>query len=347
MARRSSISSFSKIIAFILLLIIPFVYYGDLFRASTAKNIINRYNEERFKDFYAAGSLDMIFVGSSHSYCAFDPEIFDSKLGTSSFQLGMPQQLPDATYYTLLEVLNYQKPKTVVMELYWGMLSDKFNQKQAEMLFKVLKNKELEQDYFNKVYPVSEKVKYFIEPIRFSQDYLAMKNKELEAYVEETFDVVKEKQEDFGTEYYRSKGYVYCTYVINEDKLDRTNQFKHFDGKSFEIDNTQKKYIEKIVRLCEQNDIELIFVTAPIAPVSMEKIKNYDFINKKVGDLCQQLNTPYFDYNIINADEKILENKNFRDDAHLNDSGVIILCEHFIGLTKDFLIPTKTLDIEN
>lgn len=334
MARNSYISSFSKIAAFVLFLTVPLVYYGDLFQAANAKNKINAFNVKRFEDFYAADELDLIFVGSSHSYCTFDPEIFDERLGTSSFQLGMPQQLPDATYYTLLEVLNYQKPKTVVMELYWGMLSDKFNQKQAGMLFQVLDNKELEREYFNKVYPASEKLKYFVKPVRFSQDYLAMKNAELEEYMTEEFGVVKETAKDSGVEYYRSKGYVYCDHIISEDKLDRTNQFKNFDGKSFEIDNTQKKYIEKIAELCRQNDINLIFVTAPVAPVSMEKIKNYGLVNKKVGELCESFGVPYFDYNMINTEEQLLENENFRDDAHLNHSGITIVCNHFIDLAK-------------
>lgn len=94
--------------------LIPMIFVvGNKYSAASTENQINNYNESRWNEFYELpkNSLDMVFLGSSHSYCTFDPENFDSVLGTSSYQLGMPLQHMDSTYFTLLEVLNYQKLK--------------------------------------------------------------------------------------------------------------------------------------------------------------------------------------------------------------------------------------------
>ena len=71
-------------------------------------------------------------------------------------------------------------------------------------------------------------------------------------------------------------------------------------------------------------------VTAPIANVSMEYIKNYDKIHSQLEKISEDaMSEDYIDYNIVNSEEHLLENENFRDDAHLNDSGVEIVDKHF------------------
>ena len=55
-----------------------------------------------------------------------------------------------------------------------------------------------------------------------------------------------EKQE--GVEKYRSKGYTYCNYNMLPDEMDKTNQFKGLDGKDWNINEIQKKYLQKINR---------------------------------------------------------------------------------------------------
>ena len=141
--------------------LIPMIFVvGNKYSAASTENQINNYNESRWNEFYKLpkNSLDMVFLGSSHSYCTFDPENFDSVLGTSSYQLGMPLQHMDSTYFTLLEVLNYQKPKKVIVEVYWDMLDDEFELTQAGYLFQVLRNTELEKQYIKEVFPLSQKI---------------------------------------------------------------------------------------------------------------------------------------------------------------------------------------------
>jgi hypothetical protein len=335
MRENSFISSFKIIIKLLIfLLVVGAVFFsvGKKYKQAAEKNEVNAYTKSRFDDFYALekNSLDIVFVGSSHSYCTFDPERIESDTALKGFQMGTPLQHADTTYFELKEIYNYQSPKYVVMELYWDVLDDDFEPKQADSFFEVLKNDSLKEEYIKEVFPLGAKAKYALPAVRFQQEYFAFKDKEAEDEIKEKAGVTKTViQQSNGTEYYRSSGYTYCDTVIAESEYDRTNQFKNFDGKNWEFSKVQLKYLEKIVDLCQEKGSTLVFVTAPVANVSMEYIQNYDIVHEKLSAFAQKHNIPYIDYNIVNQQEKLLEHENFRDDAHLNDSGVGIVDSHF------------------
>ena len=305
-------------------------YFGKRYKAAADLNTINAFTEQRFEDFYALpeNSIDMVFIGSSHSYCTFDPANFDGR----SFQMGTPLQHPDTSYYELLEVYDYQTPETVVVEVYWDMLDDDFELKQAVSFFEVVKNEDRVTDYIKNVFPAGDKAKYSLPVIRYQQDFFAYVSSKLEKKIENKFDVSKDvlpSSQGDGAEYYLADGYVYCDIVMPEDEYDRTNQFKGLDGTEWEFSAKQKHWLTRIVELCGEKGSRLIFVTAPIANVSMEYIKNYDVIHNAIADFAEDMGVPYIDYNIINREAHMLVNDNFRDDAHLNDSGVKIVDRHF------------------
>lgn len=320
-------------------LIIPAVMWlGDTYKQASKENLVNKFNEQRFSDFYKNDNCyDLIFIGSSHSYCTFDPKIFDERLGCSSYNMGMPLQLTASTYYELSDILKHQKPKTVVMEVYWGVMDSDFQINQVTQLFQVLNNDELKAEYIRSVFPLSEKIKYSVDALKYQSDYFAYKSDEYDEKLRNLLGTVKPAEEKHteGREEYGGKGFVYCDYNMLPGEYDRTNQFKGLDGRDFEFSDEQMKYLDKICGLCEEKGVKLIFVTAPIAPVSMDYIKNYDAIHLKIEAFAQRKGIPYFDYNIINREEKLLTNENFRDDAHLNYSGVEIVDDHFINLTKE------------
>lgn len=327
-----------KVVIFIIC-VIPVVYkLGEIYAIATTENKINNYNESRWNEFYSlpSNSIDTLYLGSSHSYCTFDPMIIDEELGTRGYQLGMPLQHYDSTYYTLREALNYQSPKTVVLEVYWDMLDDEFELTQAGYLFQVMKNKDLEADYIKNVFPLSEKVKYKTNIFRYQADYFAYRNTKLKEKLENRFGVfTPEKENQKGIEKYRSLGYTYCDYKMLSDEYDKTNQFKNLDGLKFEPVQEQTNYIKKIYDLCSDNNISLVFVTAPIANVSLDYIKNYDVIHDYIQQLADECNVRYIDFNYINKQEGLLTNDNFRDDAHLNHSGVEIVDKYFANWLRN------------
>ncbi len=332
---------FLKLSFFALAVFTVYVYLSHSYEYAASKNKINEWNKQRFDDFYATkkNSLDLVFIGSSHSYCTFDPELFDSALGINSFQMGMPLQLPDGSYYTLQEILESQAPRAVVMELYFGVLDKPFDLKQAEALFLVMKNERLKAEYMRNVFGLGEKIKYYLKPIRYQQDFLSYKNKELLSFLDEKFGLKAKKIEQTGEEYYKTKGFIYCDYNIPPEKIGVANQFNGYDGKNWSFNDKQKQYVEKIIDLCKQKDITLLFTTAPLANTSLERITNYSAIYNSIKTFADKHGVLYFDFN---TEAEIFKDADFRDDAHLNYTGAQKAARFFIesaysGAFSEFL----------
>jgi hypothetical protein len=146
--------------------------------------------------------------------------------------------------------------------------------------------------------------------------------------------VIPPTEKQIGTEEYRSRGYTYCNYNMLAGEFDETNQFKNLDGLKWEADDAQLKYLNKIIEECKNRNIELVFVTAPVANVSLDYIKNYSAIHDKIQKIADDNGINYLDFNIVSEEENIFTNDNFRDDAHLNHSGVEIADDYFVRWYK-------------
>lgn len=338
-----------KLIVFMGILVAILNQIGKYYEEIKNKNVIVSNFERAMDEFFSMppNSIDMLFIGSSHAYCTFDPEIVDSALGTTSFNLGSPLQHPDTTYHLLKKALESQTPKTVVFEIYWDMLDDEFELKQADSVLTAIDDSKFKREFINDVFPVNEKIKYYLKPVRYQQDAFAYWNENLTETVEKKL-YEKQRQNTNnnttteqtpppvgGVSYHKGRGFIFSDIVMPESELKETNQFVGFDGAKWEFNKRQKEYVRKIVELCRENDIEIIFVTAPIANISMEYIENYQVLHNKIASFADELDVPFIDYNIINIEEKLLSNENFRDDAHLNYSGVQIVMEHFVNWLKE------------
>lgn len=326
-----------RLFIFAILVSIILTIIGNHFEAISSQNQSLTYAKQALNTFYSdARDVDMIFLGSSHSYCTFDPEYFDEHMRIYSYQLGTPMQHPDTGYFMLREVLygeNPKKPKKVVLELYWDMIDDPFELKQADMFLGAIRNKSLKKEYIKTVFPLNEKIKYTFKPVRYQQDAFAYYNKSITDFVDEHKlpDNKDEIVQDY-KEYYKDRGFLYTDKIMPDEKLYSKNQFRNMNLKNWHIDKKQEKYIKSIARLCDMNGIKLYFVTAPIANTSMKYISKEDYsnIHDTISNLADELKVPYIDYNIVNQDKRLLSNNNFCDDAHLNYSGAVIVQQNFI-----------------
>jgi len=338
-----------KLIVFIGILVAILNQIGKYYEEIKNKNVIVSNFERAMDEFFAMppNSIDMLFIGSSHAYCTFDPEIVDNSLGTTSFNLGSPLQHPDTSYHLLKKALETQNPKTVVFEIYWDMLDDEFELKQADSVLSAIHDNKFKREFIRDVFPLNEKIKYYFKPIRYQQDVFAYWDENLTDSVEKKLyhkelantndkpNTDSEQTTTQGVSYHKGRGFIYSDIIIPEVEFNETNQFVGFDGAKWEFDKKQKEYVKKIVELCRENDIEIVFVTAPIANISMEHIKNYHALHEKIASFAEEMDVPYIDYNIVNMEENLLTNENFRDDAHLNYSGVQIIMKHFVKWIKE------------
>jgi hypothetical protein len=114
----------AKTIFFIFISLITYllVLYGISF---TNGNLINNYSNLRGKGFshirFAEvddfGPVDVLFLGSSHSYRGFDTSFF-SEQGITCFNLGSSSQTPIQSLFLLKRYYNELKPKYIIMDIY-------------------------------------------------------------------------------------------------------------------------------------------------------------------------------------------------------------------------------------
>ena len=92
--------------------------------------------------------------------------------------------------------------------------------------------------------------------------------------------------------------------------------------------------LEKLHAQAQAGLLELVGVgTQPDRPAGRKR----QLMPTPVGAFAEENGVPYIDYNIINMEEGMFKHENFRDDAHLNDSGVKILDAHFKVWLNDVL----------
>lgn len=73
-----------------------------------------------YLDFYdlEKDSTDVLFLGSSHAMCSFNPQVIYDEYGITSYNLASEQQSLVVSYYWLREALKYQSPQAVVLDTY-------------------------------------------------------------------------------------------------------------------------------------------------------------------------------------------------------------------------------------
>ncbi|MTI68993.1 MAG: DUF1574 domain-containing protein [Firmicutes bacterium] len=334
-----SISNFNKkkknilkVIIFILLFFIINNLIGH--ELATTINDTNRYSEIKWEEFYeqSNNNIDLVFLGSSHAYRSFDPELFDKELKINSFNMGSPLQKPVESYYVLKEVLKYQKPKMIIFDVYWGM----FNK---ETYFKTKTwNYDLMKPSFNKL-------NYLLHVFEPKQYFYALfpsvrYHDKLSQYIKKKLFASTAASSKTGEyiEKYKGKGFVINKQQTSKKELEELFKGAKKQNLEFIWDERQMNYFIELIKLCKNENVPLLLVTAPMAPTYLKEINehryNYNEIHNKVSNIAKEYNLKYIDFNKINMEKDFLKDKDFSDSNHLNYKGAHKLNIYFLELIK-------------
>ncbi|RKM57845.1 hypothetical protein D6855_12405 [Butyrivibrio sp. CB08] len=76
-------------------------------------------SEYKYADFFdRADQIDVLFIGSSHVINAINPAVLYGEYGYTSYNMGGHGSVMQATYWELIEALQYTTPKCVVVDTY-------------------------------------------------------------------------------------------------------------------------------------------------------------------------------------------------------------------------------------
>lgn len=258
-------------------------------------------------------NIDLLFVGSSHAHCSFNPAVIKNKVNISSYTLGSGEQSYANSYYVLKEALRYHKPKIVIQEVTYRCYKpglreinagagnfDKFDLKDTELYHELA---------------ITDRIKYNIKYIHLD---LILNSMLINITGKRSVNNID------GYEAWRNTISVESISAIMNAKPDKYN----LDDQFYQ----NMKYIDKIIELCKKEGITLIFVSAPelVYPSNHADIQNYfrNYFNKRKSDFYD-----FTDGKLV----KFIPTMDFKDAGHLNIYGAEKITSYIAEIASQIL----------
>ncbi|MFZ2540131.1 MAG: hypothetical protein WAX04_14725 [Oscillospiraceae bacterium] len=295
-----------KVVAFLLLLVLLFMSLTQWLKRKEffppwgmTTKIVGFANEPK-------NSMDVIFFGSSHAFCTFDPQVVEEKTGLSAYTYGTQQQPLWITYHYMKEALKYQSPKVMVLEILGAKDNQEYaNETANRSAFEPLKNSKNRNEMLEVSVSKKDRFTYYFPLVKYHSRW------------------DKVTPEDFGTKYYKGRdplrGYVRLEKTSKGSPTDLTN----VKERTLLYKKTEE-YLNKIIELAKSESIELMLVGAPCnADTELKKVYN------TVEQIANENNIPFIDYNVMYDKVGFDADKHFFDGVHVNYDGAKIITAHF------------------
>lgn len=300
-----------RIIAILIIFILIFTFLNILLKPKYAETLVEG---NMIKEYYKEPKEhEVIFIGDCEVYANFSPMVMYEEAGIKAYVRGTSQQMIWQSYYILKETLNYEIPKVVVLNvnaMRYGKDSDKVseaynrltidNMKWSKEKIEIIKESMTEEETF---------LSYVFPILRYHSRY------------------DKLTKEDF--EYlFKSKTNTYNGFLINKNIKPVENLPTKRTLASYEFPSECYYYLDKITKLCKENNIKLVLIKAPsLYPYWYEE---YD---ENIKKYAQKNQIEY--YNLIeHIDDIGIEYSTDTYDAglHLNLNGATKLSKYFANI---------------
>ncbi len=247
------------------------------------------------------GEVDILFLGSSHTYRGFDTRIF-LKNGYKTFNLGSSAQTPVQTKVLVDRYLDRLNPKLVIYEVF----PPTFMSDGVESSLDVISNDENDLHTLRMAFEINNIKTYNTLIYGLTRDWLGLN----ESFTEPS---------TIGGDTYVSGGFV-------EKEIGYFHP-KKFRKRKINLRDYQLEAFSDIVETVKGQGIELMLVYAPITKVNYES-----FVNTDDFDEIMKSYSGYYNFNeMISLDDS----SHFYNAHHLNQLGVELFNEKLIGLLKE------------
>lgn len=211
------------------------------------------------------GNNDVILVGDCEVYENFSPITLYEKYGITSYIRGSAQQMIWQSYYLMEETLKYEKPKAII----FNVLSMKYDTPQST-------GDASQREAYNRM--TLDGMRWSASKWNSIKASLTEEEKEKEAVFSYIFPLLRyhdrwsslEKQ-DF-TYLFSKKQLSDNGYLMQTGVKPFASEYKEPRPRDFTFGENSYKYLDMMVNLCKENDVELILIKAPsLSPVWWDK----------------------------------------------------------------------------
>lgn len=269
-------------------------------------------------------SIDVLCLGSSHMQYAFSPGVFYTDTGYYSYILGSSCQPYDQSYYLLEEALKTQHPSLVIMDVFTFLpgsqvcYADANYYKAEEMMTEETRLKAAASIPDT----VEDKDAYLFDLILNHDHWKTMAITNLEEIAAET------KQAEG---YHWELGYVRQEPTVYQYTPLMTYEVDY----KVELSDTEKKWLDAMIDLCDQENIQLLFIKTPytIDQADTNKLS-------AVWEYLDSRNATYIDF-IQLADEIDWFTDMDGDTWHNNSWGAEIVTDYLAQYVLDHNLVTN------
>lgn len=294
-------------------------------------------DEIRFymSELYKQDNIETLFLGSSHVFCGYNPKVLEEYYGENVYLAATPVQKIDASYYLLKEALKKNPIKTVYIDMYYRQFrdipSERFDE-QMKYIWCITDNMKSGWNRWEFILNASGCERYldgFLPASRYGNYLLDLPRLE---------KIIKSKRT---TEYKKvecPEGIVDSFYkgaLINlnsSSEVQMVGKIGRYDIARIDdniMSDYSRKYLDKMVKLCKENDIKLVLVTTPFTPFHIQAMGDYMTYYEFVNSYAEQNGIDYYDFNLCKEEVLPLEDDMFVDVHHLSGKGAAIYSKVF------------------
>ena len=300
------------------------------------------YGRVLLHELYEQEKVDILYCGSSHVSHGIVASVADEMTGKKNFSTGTAAQSIQGTYAILKQAVKKYDIEKVFLEMEFAIStqtppSKRSGFKSDYLVAKYIKDPKIKFDFLTSI----SKPKYYLNhflPIGKDKN-LTLKPKALASRAKAiaTGSYFRYEWQDDGAEYEKG-GTVLDKEFIKNGSFSDTSQYGKIDIAS--ISDEYFAVVEKIIALCKENNIELIFYAMPCTDFYLGEKGNYDEYHALIKDFCKKKGFEFYDFNLAKEQYMNFEDEDFRDDNHFNSSGCYKWTKAFwsffnSGMTKE------------
>lgn len=300
---------FISVIAFVLLFSVIFSYTQTLF---SRKATVGWWNTTaKIDGFYNSpkNEYDVVFFGSSNAFCSFNPLIIWKESGVKSYVFATQQQPVWATYHYMVDAFKTQKPDLAVVDILMFCKDKEFYDDDVNYTF--CDNMPFSLNKVKLAYasaPKGERIGLLCNFVKYHSRWNDLNDLD--------FKYKKSEMRDYTKGFCILTG-AYDNPVLRED-VSKVKELTPLPPKN-------EKYLKKIIDLCEEEDIRLMFVKTPSNATREEKMY-YNSVEK----VALERGIEYIDYNPLYEEIGLDMKTDFCDESHLNTSGSEKFSKYFV-----------------
>ncbi len=285
-------------------------------------------SQEMWSGYRAYGAeeknIDMVIVGDSHSYEAFDPDVIDPILGTTSYNMGTNSQSLRHSIKCVEDAVKNQDLSEVVLVLDpYNLQAGQERSARAEATFVQGMNWEqpvgarirntaeylFDRNYFFKKDSVNYFFPWLWNRVRTEEFLVNIKSKLTHERVASPDWTYTRKDNGF-------KGY---PQVFNYNEQSQC-QAEAWDP--YSVSDQSLGELGDLCGLCRENDVELIVVMSPQPrSVIIAAGQSYFDRNEFYRSFFEDQDVPFFDFNLASAEIFETQPEYYKDWEHCNEQG--------------------------